>query len=93
MGAELWTRALFFLSALAVALLLPSVAGYVALGMFVIREIVALLIAARTARRLSDRTPLAVYPLYDFVAPAREWVQGIKQLFTPKKRKWNSKNT
>lgn len=93
MGAELWTRALFFLSALAVALFLPSVAGYVALGLFVVREVVAMLIAARTARRLSDRAPLAVYPLYDLVEPAKEWAQGVKQLFTPKRRKWNSKNT
>ena len=93
MGAELWTRALFFLSALAVALFLPSVAGYVALGLFVVREVVAMLIAARTARRLSDRAPLAVYPLYDFVSPAKEWARGVKQLFTPKRRKWNSKNT
>lgn len=93
MGAELWTRALFFLSVVAVALFLPSVAGYVALGLFVVREVVAMLIAARTARRLSDRAPLAVYPLYDFVEPARVWAQGVKQLFTPKRRKWNSKNT
>ncbi len=92
MGAELWTRALFFLSALTVALLLPSVAGWVALGMFGVREAVALLIAARTARRLSDKVPLAVYPLYDLVAPAKEWAQGVKRLFIPK-RKWKLKNT
>ena len=91
-GVELWSRALFFLSVVGVALLLPSVAGYVALGLFVVREIVAMLVAARTARRLSERAPLWVYPLYDLMSPAFELILYIRRIFAPK-RTWSSKNT
>ena len=91
-AVELWSRALFFLSVVGVALLLPSVAAYVALGLFVVREIVAMLVVARTARRLSARTPLWVYPFYDLMSPAFELILYFKRIFAPK-RTWNSKNT
>ncbi|MBQ2797426.1 MAG: hypothetical protein IJF01_06820 [Tidjanibacter sp.] len=91
-GVELWSRALFVLSVVGVALLLPPVAGYVALGMWVVREAAAMLVALRTARRLSERCSLAVYPLYDLVAPAIELALYVKRIFAPK-HTWKSKST
>lgn len=74
-GFELWTRALFFATAIGVGVMLPSAAGFVALGAAVLRLLLVWFIAKRTARRLSEQGHLIAWPLYDLVAPLWEaWI-------------------
>lgn len=86
-GVELWSRALFFAVALAVALLLPQMAAISAGVAVVLRLLVVMLVAKRTARRLSERGLLIAWPLYDLVAPLFEALLAIERTFTPK-YKW-----
>jgi hypothetical protein len=86
-GVELWSRALFFAVAIAVALLLPAAAAIVAGSAVALRLLVVWLVAKRTARRLSERGLLIAWPLYDFFAPLAEALLAIERAFVPK-YKW-----
>lgn len=86
-GVELWSRALFFAVAIAVALLLPAAAAIVAGSAVVLRLLVVWLVAKRTARRLSERGLLIAWPLYDLLAPLAEALLAIERAFVPK-YKW-----
>lgn len=86
-GVELWSRALFFAVAIATALLLTPMAAIVAAGAVVVRGLTVLLVAKRTARRLSEQRLLIAWPLYDIVAPLFEALLAIERTFTPK-YKW-----
>lgn len=91
-GAELVTRVLFFGAAICGALFLPLVAKVTIAVVVLLRWLVLMLVAARTARRLSERLPLWLLPLYDLVAPVTELLLYIKRIFTPQ-HTWRSKNT
>ena len=82
-GFELWTRALFFAVAVGVGVMLPPVAGLVALGAVVLRMLVVWFIAKRIARRLSERKLLIAWPLYDLIAPLWEAWIAIERHFIP----------
>ena len=86
-GVELWSRALFFAAAIAVALLLPLPSAIVAGSAVALRLLVVWLVAKRTARRLSERGLLIAWPLYDFFAPLAEALLAIERVFVPK-YKW-----
>ena len=83
-GLELWSRAIFFLAAIVVALFLPLQAKIVAATLVVLRLLVVMWEMKRIARRLSEKGLLWAYPLYDLVAPAVEAGLAIRRRFVPK---------
>ncbi len=86
-GLELTSRALFFLSAIAVAIFLPPYAKIAAGGVVVVRFVAAWWQTKRTARRLSERGFMTAFWFYDLVAPAVEAVLSVWRKFVPK-YKW-----
>lgn len=86
-GVELWSRALFFLVAVVVAIVLPPYAKIAAAAVLVLRFAVVWWQAKRLSRRLSERGFLSAYWLYDLVAPMVEAVLAVWRKFVPK-YKW-----
>lgn len=86
-GVELWSRAMFFVAATTVAILLPPYAKMVAGGVVMLRYVLVWWQAKRLSRRLSERGFLSMYWLYDLVAPAVEAVLAVWRKFIPK-YKW-----
>lgn len=82
-GLELWSRALFFLAAIMVAVFLPLSAKIVALSCVVLRYIIVWWLMKCVARRLSERGFMSVYWIYDLVAPAVEAVLAIRRRMIP----------
>lgn len=91
-AVELWSRVLFFVALVMAALFLPLTCKIVAGSALVLRGVVVMLVAARTARRLSEKAPLVVYPLYDLVSPLLEALLWIKRIVA-RRHTWRSKNT
>ena len=86
-GLELWSRALFFAVAVAVALFMPSAAKITAGVVVVLRFVVVWWQMKRLARRLSERGTVSAWWFYDLVAPAVEATLAIRRKFVPK-YKW-----
>lgn len=86
-NTELTTRALFFLSAVVVAAILPTYAKILAGTLLFVRFVIAWWQAKRTARRLSERGFMTAFWLHDFTAPAVEAVLAVWRKFVPK-YKW-----
>ena len=85
-GLELTSRALFFLSAVVVAAILPPYAKIAAGALLVVRFVVLWLQTKRTARRLSERGFISALWFYDLVAPAFELVLAVWRKFIPRYR-------
>ena len=86
-GVELCSRALFFLAAAIVAVVLPPYAKIAAAGVVVLRFVLFWWQMKRISRRLSERGVLSMWWLYDFVAPVVEAVLAVWRKFVPK-YKW-----
>lgn len=82
-GLELWSRALFFAVAIAVAVFLPLPAKIVALSCVLLRYIIVWWLMKCVARRLSERGFMSVYWIYDIVAPVVEAVLAIRRRMVP----------
>lgn len=86
-GLELWSRALFFAVALAVALFMPPAAKIAAGVAVALRFVVVWWQMKRLSRRLSERGTVAGWWFYDLVAPAVEATLSVWRKFVPK-YKW-----
>lgn len=84
---ELLSRALFFLCAVVLAVILPLYGKILVGGLVVLRYTLVWWQAKRISRRLSERGFLSGYWLYDLVAPLVEATMAVWRRFVPK-YKW-----
>ena len=80
-GAELWSRALFFAAAAAAAVLLPPAGALAAAGAVALRFLTALAVARRTCVRLGQRGLVLTFPLTDLLDPAWEAYLAVRRRF------------
>ena len=76
-GAELWSRFLFFASSATVAVLLPPELAVFAAALFVLREGIVLLEMRRITLRLSEPGLVGISLLYDLVSPFYEAFMAV----------------
>lgn len=86
-GVELWSREIFFLAVIGVALFLPLYAKVAAGVVLLLRYVLVWWQMKRLSRRLSERGFLSMYWLYDLVAPTVEAVLAVRRRMIPK-YKW-----
>lgn len=84
---ELLSRALFFLCAIILAVILPLYGKILVGGLVLLRYILVWWQSKRISRRLSERGFLSGYWLYDLVAPIVEATMAVWRRFVPK-YKW-----
>ncbi len=80
-GTELWSRALFFVSAVAVCCLTPLPVALAAAGIAAVRFAIVMFEMRRITSRLNERGLLRCVPLYDLASPLWEAVMAVDRRF------------
>lgn len=87
-GAELWSRLLFFASAIAAMAVLPLLWLAVPVFFLLLRLLIVTTKMKRIARRLGERKLMWAYVLYDLYAPLTEAGMALSRRLRPNRAIW-----
>lgn len=76
---ELGSRALFFIVAIAIIVILPLELKLGAIGLLLVRYAIAVWSSRRVAHKLGERDMALKYWIYDFLGPMLEWMLWSKK--------------
>lgn len=87
-GAELWSRFLFFASAIAAMAVLPLLWLAIPVFFLLLRLLIVTTKMKRIARRLGERKLMWAYVLYDLYAPLTEAGMALSRRLRPNRAIW-----
>lgn len=87
-GAELWSRLLFFASAIAAMAVLPLLWLAIPVFFLLLRLLIVTTKMKRIARRLGERKLMWAYVLYDLYAPLTEAGMALSRRLRPNRAIW-----
>ena len=87
-GLELWSRFLFWGSAIAAMVILPVLWLAVPVFFVLLRELIVTNVMRRIALRLGERKLMWAYVLYDLYAPLAEAFLGLSRCLRPNRSIW-----
>lgn len=87
-GAELWSRVVFFAGAVAIIIFMPLEFLLFGAGLLLVRFAVMMFECNRICRRLSEPGLFVITPLYDLVAPFYEAALMISRRIKPSQGLW-----
>lgn len=83
-GAELWSRALFFAAAGFLIAVTPVEVKAAAAALLLLRFLIASRVMRRICRRFSERGVMRMFPVYDLAAPVMEaWLMVSRRIKRP----------
>ena len=87
-ATELWSRFLFFVSAIAGIVVFPLYICLIPAGLLLIRLLVVELKMWRIAKRLGEKGLMGTFPLHDLTAPLSEAALAVSRRIFPNKTVW-----